>query len=159
MKKALLFFLFAFCIFFTYTNRYQPISLELASPALKRVEIKGEVQNPGTYRMKWDATLDDLIQEAGGLLDTADPSSLSLIQNVDPDSTIFIPSAKQTEQQISINTASKEELCRLKGVGPSLAQRIIDYRSQKPFSSLEEIMQVKGIGEKLFAKFKEQIRL
>ena len=58
---------------------------------------------------------------------------------------------------ININTASEKELDALPGIGPSIARRIVEYRSSKPFTKIEDIMLVKGIGEKKFAKLKELI--
>ena len=59
---------------------------------------------------------------------------------------------------ININTASKDELTELTGVGPKIAERIIEYRkTHGGFSSKEEILNVKGIGEKIFEKFKDYI--
>ena len=66
---------------------------------------------------------------------------------------------KRAQKRISLNTASAEELDALSGVGPAIAQRIIAYRQQKPFETIEEIMEVKGIGEKMFEKIKEEIML
>lgn len=159
MKKTLLFLLFIFCVCFAYWNRYQPVSLDLIAPSIKQAEIKGEVQNPGIYSIKWDGTLQDLINEAGGLTNDADVTNLTLLQRVEADSTMFIPSKEETQQLISINSASKEELCRLPKIGPALADRIIAYRQQKPFSTIEEIMNVKGIGQKMFDGIKDQISL
>ena len=60
--------------------------------------------------------------------------------------------------KIDINKASSEELQELNGIGPALASRIIEYRkSYGDFVSIEEIMEVKGIGEKTFAKIKDHI--
>ena len=58
---------------------------------------------------------------------------------------------------ININTANEKELEALPGIGPAIAGRIVEYRSSQPFTKIEDIMQVKGIGEKKFAKIKELI--
>lgn len=64
------------------------------------------------------------------------------------------------EQRISINQASLEELCELPGIGPALAARIIAYRDDVGlFQTLEELMLVKGIKERLFEKLKDHITL
>lgn len=67
-------------------------------------------------------------------------------------------SSKNKTGLININTASKDELTELTGVGPKIAERIIEYRkTHGGFSSKEEILNVKGIGEKIFEKFKDYI--
>lgn len=58
---------------------------------------------------------------------------------------------------ININTASEKELDSLPGIGPAIARRIVEHRSTQPFTKVEDIMLVKGIGKKKFAKFKELI--
>lgn len=69
-----------------------------------------------------------------------------------------ISKEKKSEGKININRASAEELQKLKGIGPSTAKSIILYREEYgAFSEIEEIMNVKRIGEKTFAKIKEQI--
>ena len=69
-----------------------------------------------------------------------------------------ISKEKKSEGKININRASVEELQKLKGIGPSTAKSIILYREEYgAFSEIEEIMNVKRIGEKTFAKIKEQI--
>ena len=58
---------------------------------------------------------------------------------------------------ININTASEKELDALPGIGPAIARRIVEHRSTQPFTKIEDIMLVKGIGKKKFAKLKELI--
>ena len=58
---------------------------------------------------------------------------------------------------ININTASEKELDALPGIGPAIAKRIVEHRSSQPFTKIEDIILVKGIGEKKFAKLKELI--
>jgi len=60
--------------------------------------------------------------------------------------------------KININTASKDQLCELTGVGPAIAERIIQYREKNgPFKSVEDLARVKGIGEKTLLKIKDSV--
>lgn len=65
--------------------------------------------------------------------------------------------SKNIKLPININIASEKELDVLPGIGPAIAQRIVEHRSSQPFTKIEDIMQVKGIGKKKFDKFKELI--
>ncbi len=65
--------------------------------------------------------------------------------------------AMATSDKININTASKEQLMTLKGVGEKIVDRIIEYRDAHPFKTIEDLMNVKGIGQKKFDKLKELI--
>lgn len=68
------------------------------------------------------------------------------------------PQEVLVEKSVNLNTATLEELDLLPGVGPAIAQRIIDYREQNSgFYDIEEIMEVSGIGEKTFAKLEPYI--
>lgn len=158
-KRALLFIMGISLICFAYYGRYQPVSLDLVKPSTKQVEVKGEVNNPGIVTLKWEGTAQDAIEKAGGLTETADTQSISLMEQLSPDTVLIIPSIQETKDLVSINNASLEELDTLPGVGPSIAQRIIEYRKEQPFTSLDDLKNVKGIGDKIFAKMKEQISL
>ena len=66
--------------------------------------------------------------------------------------------ADETEEKVNINTATAEQLETLPGIGPALAQRILDHRKQNgPFKKIEELINVRGIGEKSFDRFKDRI--
>ena len=157
MKKILLFLICLVVFLFTFFNRYTFVSLDLKKPSTKDVEIKGEVNHPGIYTVKWDASIQDVIEQADGLTDLANTDALALNRIVEENEVIVI--GKQEENYISINTASLEQLQTLPGIGPSLASRIIEYRQERSFQSIEEIKNVKGIGDKLFEKIKEKIVL
>lgn len=123
-----------------------------------QAEIRGEVYNPGVYSIDADETLESLIEKAGGLKETADLGSLSLLKKILHQDVIVIPE-KEEAVKISINSATLEELMTLKGIGESKARNIIEYREQNSFHALEDIMNVKGIGSKIFEKIKDHISL
>lgn len=85
-------------------------------------------------------------------------SSIALASEPAPASTSAQQeSGKTLEGKININTASAAELELLPGVGPATAARIIDYREARPFKERNQIMRIKGIGQKTFAKIKDYL--
>ena len=62
-------------------------------------------------------------------------------------------------EKINLNTATLEQQTQLPGVGPALAKRIIDYRTEHPFKSIDEVKQVKGIGDSKYEKIKNLITI
>ncbi|WP_270372522.1 ComEA family DNA-binding protein [Thomasclavelia ramosa] len=60
---------------------------------------------------------------------------------------------------MSLNHASKEQLMTIKGIGPKTADKIIDYRNEHPFATIEEIKEVSGIGEKTYLRIRELLCL
>ncbi len=70
---------------------------------------------------------------------------------------LCLSTAVAQAEKVNINTASKEVLMTLKGVGEALADRIIEYREKTPFKAPEDIMNVKGVGQKVFENNKDRI--
>lgn len=123
-----------------------------------RVSVRGEVKNPGNFELKPYSTIEDLLKYLR-LNENSDLSALNP-NIVLKDGDVLIIEGKQSLAKISINTASKEDLETLPGIGPSMAQKIIDHRnSQGLYQRIEDIMKVKGIKEKLFEKIKDLIRI
>lgn len=139
------------------------------------IDIEGAIKNPGVYKLKNGNIIQDAINIAGGLNENVDANLLAKEINraeiLKNNQKIFIPFRTQISQEvaaaetsqnstkINLNTASLEQLDSLPGIGPVYAQRIIDYRKKKSFVSIEEIMEIQGIGEKTFEKIKELISI
>ncbi len=140
------------------------------------IDIKGEVNNPGSYEIESDKRIKDAITKAGGLTNDADTESINLSEKLQDEMLIVIPKKEETKEnninteikttaevkdnKISINTATKQELMKISGIGESKAQSIIDYRNQNGrFNKLEELTNVSGIGKKTFEKIKNSIKL
>lgn len=145
------------------------------------VDIKGAVKNPGVYQAEADMRVIDIIDLAGGLSETADADTVNLSQRVTDQMVIHIPAVGEeavrpiaapennlTEQEIvneeagtekvDINTADAVLLQTLNGIGEKKAALIIAYREENgSFQTIEEIMEVSGIGEKTFEGFKNLI--
>lgn len=147
------------------------------------VDVEGAVERPGLVELEAGSRVGDAVQAAGGLSDDAVAASVNLAQRLEDGEQIVI--AREEEMQdsglnaqsgassggvaasqkgsagsskININTASAEELQQLSGIGPSLSQRIIEYReSNGRFSRIEDLQNVSGIGETRFASIKDKI--
>ena len=130
------------------------------------VDIDGEVKNPGVYQLKDGDRVNDAIIMAGGLTDSAFTKNLNKARKLTDGEKIYIPKEGEESEVLSgdsnlinINTASANDLMSLPGIGEVYAQRIIDYRNEKPFDSIEEIKNIEGIGEKKFEKLKDLIKV
>lgn len=156
MKKTGFLFLVVFLLF--YYERYEVIDVTKYQSEKKTVEVKGEVKRPGVYQVQRHACVQEVLKIAGGVKGKGDTNSLNLSMDIENHGVIVVPH-KKVRQKISINAASAEELDTLPGIGPSIAQRIVAYRKQSLFVSLEDLKQVKGIGDKLFEKIKDAICL
>lgn len=136
--------------------------------------IKGEVKNPGVYKLASGSIVNDLIKVAGGLTAEANPDSkLNLAKKLRDEDYVYVDkkpdlisnannntssNAGSQNDKIDINSASIEELDKIPGVGPVTAQKIIDYREKKGyFTSIEDLTKIDGIGEKTVDKFRDLI--
>ncbi len=138
------------------------------SSSLITVYIVGAVKTPGVYKVKVGTRLYELVDCAGGFLPGADVVSLNLARRLHDGEKIVVTKKDSRSKgksfvykkgttalsgKIDINTASVEELKRLPGVGPKIAQRIVDYRNAHGgFRSPQELIRVKGIGKKKLKK-------
>ena len=137
------------------------------------VDVKGAVKHPGVFETTKDKRVKDLIEEAGGLLDDSDTSTLNLSQKVKDQMVIYVLKHGEKPKQISdggssssntdvinINTANKEQLMKISGVGKTKAEAIISYREKNgDFKKKEDITKVRGIGKATFDKIKDKIEV
>ena len=136
------------------------------------VDVKGAVKHPGVFETTKDKRVKDLIEEAGGLLDDADTSTLNLSQKVKDQMVIYVLKHGEKPKQISdsssssntdvinINTANKEQLMKISGVGKTKAEAIIAHREKNgDFKKKEDITKVRGIGKSTFEKIKDKIEV
>lgn len=124
------------------------------------VSISGSVVNPGTYTVTKDSNLGYLISLAGGLSDNADITSFNSNAALVDGGNYYISYIREGENKISINSATQVQLDTLPGVGEVFAKRIIEYRTKNgAFKTIEELKNVKGIGDSLFESLKDLICL
>lgn len=138
----------------------KPTDLEEIKTDTIHVTMRGAVKNKGSTELTMYTTLQEALDKAG-LEENADTSLLNPDTVLKDHDVIFVPYKKEEGelQRISINTASKEELCTLPGIGEGTADKIIAYRSEHLFQSIEDLMKVKGIGQAKFDKLKDLITL
>ncbi len=130
------------------------------------VHVAGQVKNPGLYSLPVGSRVEDAIELAGGMTKSAFEQSVNLARMISDGEQIVIldrsqvSSAGSSSEFISLNNATLEQLESLPGVGPSLANRIIDHRKAiGSFSDILQLRDVSGIGEKLFAKISPHLTL
>lgn len=131
------------------------------------VYVCGAVTEPGVVEIPEGARVVDAIALAGGMTQEADESYINLAGKLTDGEKLYVPTcaeAKEWKQQegqeklININTADKEELCELSGIGDSKAEDILAYRKKHGyFHTKEELMKVPGIKENLYEKIKDRI--
>jgi len=149
------------------------------TPEPLRVHVAGAVVRPGVYDLEDGARVTDAVEAAGGFVAEADKNAINLAAFLEDGERLDIPfvagfqpqedqgfvvitegtpSPLAGEDLININTASLEELDTLPGIGQTTAQRIIAYRTDNgPFGSIEDIINVSGIGTATYEEIKDLI--
>ena len=142
------------------------------------VHVCGEVANPGIYELPAGSRIYEAVKAAGGFTENAEEESVNLaspiedgvqirIYSKDEAETLaagaapfdgFEASGEGKEPVVNLNTATKEELMTLSGIGESRAEDIIRYREENGgFQNIEDIMKVSGIKDAAFQKIKDRI--
>lgn len=147
---------------------------EPEEPETILVHICGAVMRPGVYELASDSRVIDGINLAGGFNEEASTDALNLASRLTDGSRVYVPTvdevvtdtteieapAYEEDERININTADITTLTGLKGVGETRAKSIIAYREENGgFKSIEDIMNVSGIGPASFEKIKDDIRV
>jgi len=140
------------------------------------VHVTGAVRRPGVYRLPPWARLDLAIRRAGGATARADTQAVNLAAKVADGQQVIVP-ARATQAEggaggmpavagageagpVSLNTATLDQLDELEGIGPTTAQKILDWRTEHGgFASVDDLRQISGIGPKRFETLKEKVRM
>jgi len=148
-----------------------PPTVHSASPATGKgpsefVHVVGEVRAPGLYQLPAGSRVLDAVAAAGGFAPDADQAQVNLARLVSDGEQLVVaktgavpaaPGASATGK-VDLNTADATALETLDGIGPALAQRILDFRKKNGgFSSVNDLQNVAGIGDKKFAAIKDKI--
>ena len=142
------------------------------------VYVSGEVNKPGLIQIDSNARVSDAITACGNFTPLADKNAINLAQKLSDGTHIQVPTIKnsatttsstnnssnspndKSNDLVNINTATKEELDTLPGVGPATAEKILNYRQEHGnFQSIEDLKNVKGIGEAKFNKLQDKISI
>lgn len=147
---------------------------ETNEPKKIKIDICGAVKNPGVIILTEGDRVIDAINKAGGLTDKADVVRINRSKFIYDSEKIIIPEIGEKidmetnndsdtigiDKKININTASKDQLTKLDGIGESISERIIKYRQKNNgFKNIEEIINVSGIGQNKFEQIKDSIKV
>jgi competence protein ComEA len=139
------------------------------------VHVLGAVAHPGLYELREGARVIDAVAAAGGYTEAADQAQLNLARVVSDGEQLYAPSlgeapppaastggdpAAQTGAPVNLNTADSSALETLPRIGPETARKIIEYReSSGPFTAVEQLLEVPGIGQKTLEGLRELVRV
>ena len=135
------------------------------------VDVIGCVEHPGVYQLTAGSRVFQAIELAGGLTEDAEVRSINRAAVLTDEQVLIVLSKEEFEEQqegaggigfvdgkVELNSADQAALESLSGIGPSMAQRIIEYRERNgKFKEIEELMNIDGIGEKTFQRLKSSI--
>ncbi|PWA12500.1 competence protein ComE [Pueribacillus theae] len=155
-------------------NNEEPV--EEAAVQEIMIDVKGAVKNPGVYTMEQGDRVIDAIEKSGGLLKNADEKQINLAGMIKDEMVIYVPKHGEEAEtpivtqnnpnvaeggdKVKINSASSEELQKLPGIGPAKAEAIISYREENgAFKSVDDLLNVSGIGVKSLEKLKDIITI
>jgi competence protein ComEA len=147
------------------TQQLRPV--EAAAPAALVVHVVGAVRRPGLYRLRDGSRIADAVARAGGATRRADVSLVNLAAPLADGAQVVVPrraavpgsppaAAAAPTGPLHLNTATLEQLDELPGVGPSTAQKILDFREQHgAFTSIDELDAIPGIGPARLEQLRE----
>ncbi len=145
-------------------------AVEAEAPAALVVHVVGSVRRPGLYRLREGSRIADAVRRAGGATRRADLSLVNLAAPVADGVQVVVPrrvpaggaaageagSAQAPSGPVHLNTATLEQLDELPGIGPSTAQKILDFRQEHgAFTSVDELDAVPGIGPARLEQLRE----
>lgn len=153
---------------------------------LLRVQVSGEVLEPGIYELQKNSRVEEAVNAAGGFTENADVEKVNLVRKLRDGMQVKVPALKAGKSgankkagaaahnssggksagakqravgSVRINSASEKELKALPGVGPALAQRIINERSKGRFTSADDLLRVPGIGKAKLEKMRSYVEI
>ena len=145
-----------------------------AAPRTVVVYVTGEVKKPGLVTLTEGQRVADAVNAVGGVIETADIDRINMAALLEDGMQVRVPMrivdaegrsksagiGKNAEGQINLNTATEKELQELPGIGPAISARIVEYREEHgDFQNIEDVKQVRGIGNAKFEKLKDKVTI
>jgi competence protein ComEA len=168
-------------------RRPEPVAMTIITPtprptptlAMVLVDVRGAVAKPGVYSLPSGSRVQDALALAGDVSNGAETRGINLARKLNDGEQLYIPTASEATAaplattskgdkaptptktplgKINLNTATIEQLDVLPGIGPAIAERIVEYRTQNGgFKQVEDLKKVRGIGDVLFNQVKDFI--
>lgn len=165
----------------TETERYSDeAQTQGQEPSIICVHVCGQVIRPGVYELEAGGRVFEAIEAAGGMTEEAADNWLNQAERLSDGQQVYVPdkeealqmgearsvpginseSSQNADDRVNLNTATKEELMTLSGIGEARAESILAYRTERGgFQSIEEIQQVEGIKSGIYNRIKDKIMI